>query len=371
MNILSNLHVWLILGCLHVIHSQTLQDSCTSSNLQNLNAQILFDTSSLVCSHVWSSEGFVLRTAQAGPNLWSFVLSAPMMNSYVGMGFSPNGGMVGSTAIVGWVAGDGSATMKRYLLGGKTPSQVLVDQGNLQVMPNTSSIIYFSSRMYLAFQLITFQPSSRLVFAVGSSNNAAPYPPSYQLSIHRNQMVVEFNYDSGEGGEISPPYSDLKRAHGLLNAIGWGALIPIGAMIARYFKDDKSSWFYAHVFIQLSGFFTGLAGIITGIQLNSRIDVDVDKHKAIGLAVVTLGCLQIIGALMRPKEKSKSRKYWNWYHHNIGRILIILAAFNVFYGIYLANLESEWNITYGIFLGILVLVALSLELRLLDKEDDC
>ncbi|KAK1421809.1 hypothetical protein QVD17_24443 [Tagetes erecta] len=370
MNLLSNLLFWLILGCLPAIDSQTIQDSCTSSNLQTLNAQIYFDSSSLMCSNVWSSQGFILRSSQTGPNLWSFVLSAPNTNSYVAMGFSPNSGMVGSSAVVGWMADDGPI-MKKYFLGGKTPSQVVVDQGNLQIMPNTSSIISFSSRLYLAFQLITNQPTPQLVFAVGSSNNQAPSPPSFRLTMHTNQMTAAFDYLSGQGNQISSPYSDLKRAHGILNAVGWGALIPIGAMIARYSKNlHDSHRIYAHAIIQLSGFIIGLAGIITGLILNDRIDANVAKHKAIGLIVITLGCLQIMAILIRPNKDSKVRKYWNWYHHNVGRILIILAAFNVFYGVYLANGGSEWNVTYGVFLGIIVTIALSLELKLLNEEDD-
>ncbi|GKD48443.1 cytochrome b561 and DOMON domain-containing protein, partial [Tanacetum coccineum] len=135
--------------------------------------------------------------SQAGPNLWSFVLSAPSANSYVAIGFSPNGGMVGSSAVVGWVVDDGSATMKRYYLGGKTPSQVIVDQGNLQILSNTSSIISYSSRVYLAFQLVSGLPSRQLVLAVGSSNNQPPKSPSYRLTAHRNQITVAFNYASG------------------------------------------------------------------------------------------------------------------------------------------------------------------------------
>lgn len=139
----------------------------------------------------------MLQYSQAGPSLWSFVLSAPNTNSYVAMGFSPNGGMIGSSAIVGWVSGDSSAAMRRYYLGGKTPSQVLADQGNLQFLPNTSSIISFSSQMYLAFQLNTDLPSPRLVFAVGSRNNQAPTLSSFRLTAHRNQIAVGFNYASG------------------------------------------------------------------------------------------------------------------------------------------------------------------------------
>ncbi|CAI9298566.1 unnamed protein product [Lactuca saligna] len=368
MKLPSHLRFLLILASLHVIQSQIIQDSCTTSSIENLNAQILFDVSSLSCSNVWSSEGFILRYSQAGPSLWSFVLSAPNTNSYVAMGFSPNGGMIGSSAVVGWVSGDSSATMRRYYLGGKTPSQVLADQGNLQFPPNTSSIISFSSQMYLAFQLITDSPSRRLVFAVGSRNNQAPTQSSFRLTAHRNQIAVGFNYASGEGSQVSYPYSDLKRIHGILNAVGWGVLLPIGVMIARYLRHVGRLWLYAHSSIQLSGFIIGLAGIITGLILNGRIDINVAKHKAIGIIIITLGCLQVIAILIRPSKDSKVRKYWNWYHHNVGRLLILFAIFNVFYGIYLAHAGSEWNVTYGVFLGIIVTVALSLELRLLTED---
>ncbi|XP_071701410.1 cytochrome b561 and DOMON domain-containing protein At3g07570-like [Rutidosis leptorrhynchoides] len=370
MKLLSNLHIFFIIGSLHMTNSQITQDSCTSSVLQNLNTQILFDTSSLGCSSVWSSEGFILRTTQAGPSLWSFVLSAPNTNSYVAIGFSPNGGMVGSTAIVGWIAGDSSAIMKRYFLGGKTPSQVVVDQGNLQIMNTTSSIISFSSRIYMAFQLVADQPTQQLVFAVCSNNNHAPTSPNFRLTAHRNQISIAFDYASGQGNQVSSPYSSLKRTHGILNAVGWGVLLPIGAMIARYLKHLGSYWFYAHSSIQLSGFIIGLSGIISGLVLNDRIDINVAKHKAIGLIVITLGCLQIIAVLIRPNMDSKVRKYWNWYHHNVGRVLILLAAFNVFYGVHLAHAGSEWNVTYGVFLGIIATIALSLELRLLTTEED-
>ena len=102
---------------------------------------------------------------------------------------------------------------------------------------------------------------------------------------------------TGQGSQISAPYSNLKRVHGILNAVGWGALIPIGAMIARYTKHIGSKWFYAHACIQIMGFILGLSGIVAGLILNDRIDVNVAKHKAIGIIIITLGCLQVCAFL--------------------------------------------------------------------------
>lgn len=359
--ILASSHV-----SIHMIHAQQSQDSC-NSNLTNLNAQFFFDTSSLDCIPVWSSENFILRYGQAGPNLWSFVLSTPSTNSYIGMGFSPNGGMVGSSAIVGWVA-NGATNMKRYLLGGQTPSQVLADDGDLHIVGNTSSMILASSHIYMAFQLVTDQPRRQLVYAVGDSNNPPPGAPSFRLTRHRSQIAIGLNYASGQGSQIKAPYSNLKKAHGILNMIGWGILLPVGAMVARYFKHLDPLWFYVHTSIQSLGFILGLSGVIAGLVLDSRLDASVGKHKGLGVTILILGCLQVLAFMARPSIDAKTRKYWNWYHYIVGRLIIMFAIVNIFYGIHLAKAGSSWNAGYGVVLGIFVITVLVLEFRMFRKK---
>lgn len=68
--------------------------------------------------------------------------------------------------------------------------------------------------------------------------------------------------------------------------------------------------------------------------------------------------------LARPNKESKVRKYWNWYHHNMGRILIIFAIANIFYGIHLGEKGKGWNAGYGITIAILFLIAIVLEIRM-------
>jgi len=72
--------------------------------------------------------------------------------------------------------------------------------------------------------------------------------------------------------------------------------------------------------------------------------------------------------LGRPRKESKVRKYWNLYHHNMGRILIILAVANIFYGIQLGKEGNGWNIGYGIVLAILLTMALTFETQLCSKD---
>lgn len=75
--------------------------------------------------------------------------------------------------------------------------------------------------------------------------------------------------------------------------MGWGILIPIGAMVARYLKHMNPLWFYVHTGIQSLGFILGLSGVIAGLVLDNRIDANVNKHKGLGITILAFGCLQV------------------------------------------------------------------------------
>ncbi|KAH7576567.1 hypothetical protein ACOSP7_003000 [Xanthoceras sorbifolium] len=340
-----------------LVNSQT--DSCSS----NLNIDGLpFDSTSLNCIPVWAPYDFILRYRQASPNQWSFVLSAPAANSYVAMGFSSNGMMVGSSAIVGWMSSDQTGTIKQYFLGGQTPRQVTPDQGNLNI--TSSMVISQSSRLYLIFQLNTNQPQSRLIYSVGPDRVLPSAAAGFTLTEHRDMVTTRLNYVTGETQTQSTPHAQLRRSHGVLNMLGWGILMIIGAMVARYMKQWDPIWFYSHTLIQSLGFLLGLSGVITGLVLNNKLDADVSTHKSLGILILVLGCLQVLAFLARPDKESKVRKYWNWYHYMVGRILIIFAISNVFYGIHLGEKGTEWRAGYAVVVAFLFFIAIILEIRM-------
>ncbi|KAK1567019.1 hypothetical protein Q3G72_007268 [Acer saccharum] len=333
-------------------------DSC-SSNL-NING-LPFDSASLSCAPVWAPNNFILRYAQTSSNLWSFVLSTPAVNSYVAMGFSSNGMMVGSSAIVGWMSGQ-TGIIKQYFLGGQTASQVMPDQGNLNI--TSSMVISQSSRIYLIFQLNTAeQPTSRLIYAVGQDGFLPPASSS-SLTQHSDKASTTLNYVTGQTQAQGTPYARLRKSHGLLNMLGWGILMIIGAIVARHLKHMDPLWFYCHISIQSLGFLLGLSGVITGLVLNNKLGNDVSIHKSLGILILVLGCLQVMALLARPNKESKVRKYWNWYHYTVGRILIIFAISNVFYGIHLGEKGTGWRAGYAVAISFLFLIAIILEIRM-------
>lgn len=86
----------------------------------------------------------------------------------------------------------------------------------------------------------------------------------------------------------------LKKKHGILVMLGWGVLMPIGMMMARYFKQFDPFWFYSHISIQGIGFLLGVLGIIFGFKLDDdEGEGDIDTHKNLGIFILVFGCLQV------------------------------------------------------------------------------
>ncbi|KAL7124610.1 hypothetical protein ABFS83_14G060600 [Erythranthe nasuta] len=346
-------------------------DSCSSDPL-TLQTPLPFNTSALHCVSVWAPQGFILRYAQAESNLWNFVLSAPNTNAYIAIGFSPDGNMVGSRAVVGWVAGDGIPNIKKYHLGGQSPNQVIIEPSEKVELRlgNLSSVVTQSNRIYMAFQVISdTTPTPRLLYAVGPAGRL-PSGTNLQLSEHDNRISTTINYATGVfENNKHKPVTSLRKAHGILNMFGWAILLSIGAMVARYMRKWDPLWFYCHASIQTLGFLLGLIGIICGLVLEKRLTgASVGKHKGLGITVLVLGCLQVMAVLARPDKEAKLRKYWNWYHFGVGRLLIFLAAINVFYGIHLGKAGSGWNAGFAAFLIIVFILTVIFELKICFKK---
>ncbi|XP_062208692.1 cytochrome b561 and DOMON domain-containing protein At3g07570-like [Phragmites australis] len=392
--------------------SQSGADSC--GNALSLGSLVPFNTTGLACFQAWTSQDFILRFSKAasGSNVWSFVLSAPDNGGYISIGFSPTGRMVGSSAVVGWVTAAGAGSAKQYYLGGTSSRACPPDQGKLALASAAApTIVSKGSRLYLAFQ-ITGQPLTNVVYAVGPSGSL---PGSNGLLPEHQGMSAgtislsggtsgggspatgggdddddgdedgegqdkrngseEGSGDGGEGkGEsrTSPTSASssgasggsavlsAKRRHGVLAVISWGVMIPVGVALARFFKRFDRFWFYAHIVAQGLGFVLGVVAVVAGFKLDDD-DGPVAIHKAIGIVILVCACLQVMALLARPAKETKARRYWNWYHHNVGRVAIALGVANIFYGLSLAKEGQEWSYGYGILVGIFAVVYLVLE----------
>lgn len=160
----------------------------------------------------------------------------------------------------------------------------------------------------------------------------------------------------------------LKYAHGIMNAISWGVLLPIGAVTARYLRHIQSlgpTWFYVHAGIQLSAFFLGTIGFAIGIRLGELSPGRVyGLHRKLGFATFCLGSLQTLALLFRPKTTNKFRKYWKSYHHFVGYACVVIGVVNVFQGFeVMGEGRSYAKLGYCLCLSTLIGICIALEVN--------
>ena len=74
---------------------------------------------------------------------------------------------------------------------------------------------------------------------------------------------------------------------------------------------------------------------------------------------------------VRPGKETKIRKYWNWYHHSLGRLALFFAALNILLGIRIGGAGNDLKIGYGFILGAILLSTVALEvLRWIRRKED-
>lgn len=201
------------------------------------------------------------------------------------------------------------------------------------------------------------------VWQDGPVSNDSPQMHDITISGPHVRSMATLNLLSGQSGTTGAggaANSKIKRRniHGVLNAISWGILMPLGVMIARYVKVFESAdpaWFYLHVTCQTSAYIIGVAGWATGLQLgNDSPGIQYTAHRTIGIILFCLATLQVLALLLRPKKDYKYKLYWNIYHHSVGYTVIILSIINIFKGFNILRPEKNWEKAY---IGIIVVLA--------------
>ncbi|KAK2995658.1 hypothetical protein RJ640_013615 [Escallonia rubra] len=203
--------------------------------------------------------------------------------------------------------------------------------------------------------------------------NRGLYVQGYSPTIHpttNNDLSSIATVDILSGMEAvgQSKIQSLKVAHGIINAISWGVLLPTGAVTARYLRHIQGlgpAWFYAHAAIQLSAFFLGTVGFSIGVRLGEMSPGRVyGLHRKLGFAAFCLGSLQTLALLFRPKTTTKFRKYWKSYHHFVGYACVVLGVVNVFQGFdVMGEGRSYAKLAYCLCLSTLIGVCLAMEVN--------
>ncbi|OIV96066.1 hypothetical protein TanjilG_27170 [Lupinus angustifolius] len=246
-------------------------------------------------------------------------------------------------------------------------------EGNISY-PNTGlTATYENSELTIYATLTLPSGTTSLVHLWQDGPVSGSTPQSHAMANSNTQAKETLDLVSGAsqgGGSTGNSIRRRRNTHGVLNAVSWGVLMPLGAIIARYmkvFQFADPAWFYLHVTCQTSAYIVGVAGWGTGLKLGSdSVGVTYDTHRTLGIIIFCLGTLQVFALLLRPNKDHKIRIYWNIYHYLIGYSTIIISIVNIFKGfealeVSVQDRYNDWKHAYIGIIAALGGIALILE----------
>ncbi|CAK9316197.1 unnamed protein product [Citrullus colocynthis] len=282
-------------------------------------------------------------------------------NQWIAWAINPQSlAMFGSQALIAYQNSSGLPHV--YTSSVDLPSPTM-QQSSLSFDVPQLSATYTNNEMTI-FATINLPPGLTTINQVWQEGPMIQGSPiSHSLTGDNRRSLSTLDLLTGSSTTAVDSVLKRRNIHGVLNAVSWGTLMPMGAIFARYLKVFKAAdpaWFYLHVACQTSAYAVGVAGWATGIKLGGEsAAVQYTTHRNIGIALFVLGTLQVFALLLRPNKDHKYRIYWNIYHHSMGYSVIIMSIINVFEGLKILSPENKWRKAYTgviIFLGAVAFV---------------
>ncbi|XP_022735530.1 cytochrome b561 and DOMON domain-containing protein At5g35735-like [Durio zibethinus] len=187
-------------------------------------------------------------------------------------------------------------------------------------------------------------------------------PKMHSTSLQNFDSKEVLDMQTGHCQDVGHNRHHLRKIHGVLNIIGWGTLLPIGVIIARYFRQFPFKlepwWFTFHYSCQALGYFLGSIGWGLGLLLGHESKYySFHTHRVLGISIFGFTTLQMLAFRLKPTREDEYRKHWNVYHHFLGYSLLVMIPVNIYQGIKILKPDNRiWKWAYN---GILVLLAMA------------
>lgn len=258
--------------------------------------------------------------------------------AWMAIGVSPRSAMIGTLAVI--VKGDGGSgcTIDQYRVTTLTASGMQQDgsgftaaSASCTVTGNTVSAV-FTRAVTNGDYSLSLTGNTPMAWAVGFELQA--------FDGHQAEGVT--NVNMATGAVSAAGRKPLHVAHGAINFVAWGILLPLGVLLARFTKHipvkaGPPLWFNSHRMLQTTGlFFTILALFIAVVMVERDGKPHFDNvHAQIGLVVTLLGVLQPLNALIRPAPKppTPKRVVWEVVHKGVGYATIIIGVAAIITGL--------------------------------------
>ncbi|KAJ8754945.1 hypothetical protein K2173_015457 [Erythroxylum novogranatense] len=269
--------------------------------------------------------------------------------------------MVGTRAIIGIKQLNGSFNVNTYNITGATKLGCTLRPSSIELEVPNMSLEYSALLDYYMIHATVVLPaeysitSLSHVWQVGYAvDGTEPMMHPATLQNVDSTEIIDLKTQSAQ--DVADYRQQLRVVHGILNIMAWGVLMPVGAIIARYFRYplelEEKWWFYPHISCQITGYILGAAGWTIGLFLGraSRY-YKFRTHELYAMFIFAFSTLQMLALRLRPKENNEFIKYWNMYHHSLGYALLVLMSINIFHGI--GILTTDNGVWKWIYTGIL------------------
>ena len=171
--------------------------------------------------------------------------------------------------------------------------------------------------------------------------------------------------------------------HGRLMVLAWGALFPLGILIARFWKVtpgqdwprelDNKAWWHGHLGLQYSGG----AAMLAGLALILFTETGDSTHAHLGWVIAGFAGLQFLAGWFRgtkggPTEPTLRGDHYDMtprrlafehFHKYAGYGLLALAVWGVTSGMWLANAPVWMWLGLGIWWAMLIAAFIVLQRR--------
>ncbi|KAI9085348.1 hypothetical protein K1719_032725 [Acacia pycnantha] len=300
-------------------------------------------------------------------------------NRWAAWGINPNNNAVNGNAMPGTQAlvaisqsGNTPTAYTSPISSSANVEGTQLTQGNLMYTVTGLSAARVNDEVIIFATVMLPAGTTSLVHVWQEGPLAGTTPQRHDLTSEHTDSKETLDLVSGVT-QAAASGDDLRRkrnVHGVLNAVSWGTMLPIGAIIARYLKVFKSAdpaWFYLHVICQTAAYIIGVGGWAYGLKLgHDSVGVQYDTHRALGITIFCLGTLQVFALFLRPNKDHKYRIYWNFYHYLVGYATIIISIVNIFKGfnaleVSVGDRYENWKHAYIGVIACLGGIALLLE----------
>lgn len=176
--------------------------------------------------------------------------------------------------------------------------------------------------------------------------------------------------------------------HGRFMTVAWAGMIPLGIIIARFFKItptqnwpqqlDNKQWWHGHRFLQYGGVAITAIGTILILFRMTEV-MGTAFHTRVGWFVVILAAMQIASGIYRGTKGGPTapapdgslagdhfdmtpyRCFFEYYHKAMGYVLFIAATYSIVTGMWIANAYNWMWLVLGLWWLILVIFVVYLQ----------